>query len=628
MNKVGWEFPANNGGSFGGFNDSGIETYAGKPFMSLAREVIQNSLDAKHGDGKVTVSFEREDISVADLPGCDELRKAFDSCKEQAKNIDNEKAVNFFNHGVSALNSDKISCLRISDYNTTGLRGDEDDIGKQWHAITKASGVSAKESKTAGGSYGIGKYAPFAVSELRTVFYYTKYTEDGASCERAQGKAILMSHEGNNGTTQHIGFYGLRDRCRALNGEKIPKLLRRQAKREDDEGTTLLILGLKESKNWHDRITTAVIANFFYAIDCGDLEVLIDGGRVTEVIDSERLPRLLAKKDLQELDSAVKDVNSYYYAIKHGKRQDKTLPTLGHSILWTAVGEDLPQSGMQSVAIVRNTGMLITDRIQGLIRWPGYDDFVAVCICDSDEGNRLLRDMENPQHDAFEPDRLEGSSKQKEGKKALKELSEWIRNVIKGLAASEGGQTDTITELGEWIASEDETLPGEGDERDPEGKPVLSLKPMKVKSSSPPDFEEEEPDDEGGGGDGEGGSHGTGGGGSGGSDGQRKLRATLKVEGVRILPNPKDGKSKRIIFTPKEAGVARLYLSVAGDSYNDRLAIKSSDMGEIVSKSGSVKVRLDANKRVMLDVELYEPMKDALCIALTREDAEERETDK
>ena len=517
------------------------------------------------------------------------------------------KAESFFNHGISMLNNDKISCLWISDYNTTGLCGDEDDIGKQWHSITKASGVSAKESKTAGGSYGIGKHAPFAVSELRTVFYYTKYNKNSVSYERAQGKAILLSHEGNNGTTQPIGFYGLRKGCRALNGGKIPPLLRRKDRRGDSEGTTLLILGLKESGNWQDRITAAIIANFFYAIDRGDLEVLIDSGGGTEVIkiNSGELPELLEREALQELDG-VKDANCYYHALKCDKQRDKTLPTLGHSILYIAVGEDLPQSDMHSVAIVRNTGMLITDRMSRLIRWSGYDDFAAVCICDSDKGNRLLRDMENPQHDAFEPERLESSGEQKKGKKALKELTEWIRDVIGKLVASEGGQTDMVTELSPFIPSEDETLPGEGDERDIEGKPVLSLKPIKVKPPAPPNFEE--PDDP--------------------VVVPIKPRAVLKVEGVRILPNPKDGKSKRIIFTPKEAGMAQLYLSVAGDSYNDRLAIKSSDTGEIVPKSGSVKMCLDANKRVMLDVELNEPIEDALCIALTREDTEERETNK
>ncbi len=630
MNGIGWHFPANNGGSFDGFNDPGIETYSGNPFMSLTREVIQNSLDAaKNENSKVTVSFEREDIPVHDLPGRDELYNAFRLCKNQTGKIPNEKAVNFFDRGISALSRGKISCLRISDYNTTGLRGDENDISKQWYAIAKARGVSAEKSITAGGSYGIGKHAPFAVSELRTVFYYTKYTENSAVCERAQGKAILMSHEGNNGTTQGAGFYGLHDGCRALEGKTIPKLLVRKGERADDEGTTLLILGLKESKDWRNRITAAVVANFFYAIDRGNLEVLIDSGDACEVIDNQTLPELLAQQDLQELDDAVKSANCYYCAIKEGEQRDKTLSNLKHSILWTKVGENLPQSDMQGVAIVRNTGMLITDQMQGLRRWAGYDEFAAVCICDSDEGNRLLRDMENPQHDTFEPWRLEGVDERKKGERAIAEMSRWIRDVIKSLAFSAEGKTDELDELAAQLPDREpeETIVGEGDERDFEGKAVWSLKPLKkLKLESPSPIYN--PD--GGGGEGEqsGGADGSGSSNGSGSGGQRKSKIPVEVEGVRILPNSRDGKSKRIMFTPKESSEARLHLLVAGDSFIEPLTIESSNKSEFAVENGSIKMRLDAGKRIMFNVGLSEPITDAICIALIKEDSNERETDK
>ena len=59
---IGWKFPSSGGGAVAGFNDSGIETYMGKPFESLAREVIQNSLDARTSLYPVTVSFELQKI--------------------------------------------------------------------------------------------------------------------------------------------------------------------------------------------------------------------------------------------------------------------------------------------------------------------------------------------------------------------------------------------------------------------------------------------------------------------------------------------------------------------------------------------------------------------------------------
>ena len=45
--EIGWYHPVDESNQWDGFNDPGIETFAGKPIRSLAREVIQNALDAK-----------------------------------------------------------------------------------------------------------------------------------------------------------------------------------------------------------------------------------------------------------------------------------------------------------------------------------------------------------------------------------------------------------------------------------------------------------------------------------------------------------------------------------------------------------------------------------------------------
>jgi hypothetical protein len=65
-----------------------------------------------------------------------------------------------------------------SDFNTMGLRGSRTrELDSPWEALTGADGVSANKSSTSGGSYGIGKNAPFACSALSMVFYNT-YAED------------------------------------------------------------------------------------------------------------------------------------------------------------------------------------------------------------------------------------------------------------------------------------------------------------------------------------------------------------------------------------------------------------------------------------------------------------------
>lgn len=59
--------------------------------------------------------------------------------------------------------------LRISDFNTSGLTGSRAEVNTDWTNLTKSSGVSDKKG-TSGGSFGIGKFAPFACSDFSTVF--------------------------------------------------------------------------------------------------------------------------------------------------------------------------------------------------------------------------------------------------------------------------------------------------------------------------------------------------------------------------------------------------------------------------------------------------------------------------
>lgn len=63
-------------------------------------------------------------------------------------------------------------CLRISDFNTTGLYGLKDE-DSPWHYLIHGTGLSSK-SGSSGGSKGIGKYATFVASAFNTVFYETR----------------------------------------------------------------------------------------------------------------------------------------------------------------------------------------------------------------------------------------------------------------------------------------------------------------------------------------------------------------------------------------------------------------------------------------------------------------------
>lgn len=92
---------------------------------------------------------------------------------------------------MTLLKAERINVLRISDFNTTGLLGVNQFNNEKspWYSLMHGSGESSK-GESEGGSKGVGKYATFVNSLVRTVFYSTK-AKDGESGH--QGISYLCS---------------------------------------------------------------------------------------------------------------------------------------------------------------------------------------------------------------------------------------------------------------------------------------------------------------------------------------------------------------------------------------------------------------------------------------------------
>ena len=128
------------------------------------------------------------------------------------------KAEAFFKGAEEELKKKEVSVLEISDFNTLGMRGPSEN-GTPFYAFMKAKGQSVKDSKTAGGSYGIGKFAPYAVSKLRTVFVSSiSKNSHGEHTQLTQGRSILMSHDVGTERKQGLGFWGVKTRCQPIVG--------------------------------------------------------------------------------------------------------------------------------------------------------------------------------------------------------------------------------------------------------------------------------------------------------------------------------------------------------------------------------------------------------------------------
>lgn len=617
-NKVGWLFPPTNGGVGQGFNDSGIAHFVGTPMHSLARETIQNSLDARVSDDAVHVSFESIEMRPEEI-GRDELTSAIDACKKNAK--ENSTEMIALDKASLSIGSDKIACLRISDRNTTGLCGDH------WRALVKMQGLSFKQDvEGAGGSHGIGKFAPFAVSAPRTVFYWTCFSSAGSNLEKFQGKSVLMSHEDEAGNeTQGTGFYGLKKNCEEIT-DHIPRSIRILDSSDNPiHGTSVAIVGFRETTDWKRRVAASAVANFFYAIGTGKLSVIVEpeeSGEFTECeINSNSLDDwfqyLVDFSDPDGSGDSVREAQTFWELSQDKPVAEKQDNDLGHCRLWIRTAEGLPSK----VGIVRRIGMLITTQLSGLIRFSGYRDFAALCVFDDPAGNELLRRMENPAHDRFEPKRLP-EDEQARGRRALKRITDWIREEIKRQAGPpEGGPKAILSELAAYLPDYQPEEPFDADDREGKesGEPgfgeriSLKLKPTRRVATlnlplEPDDGEDSEGDGDdtgtqGGAGEGTNGNGGDGGpgegagqGGSGTRGGDRKQR-NVPVSQVRILPITDQENCFRLVFVASADGIVSLTLDEAGDSSvirrDDVCAAQAGDSLERVSVKKGQRTELD-----------------------------------
>ena len=621
-NMIGWMHTTDESDQWDGFNDSGIEHFRGKPIFHLAREINQNALDAAE-DGLVKVDFRIRKIETNLVPNLNEFKETIECCQLASKN-ESPRAELFFEHATGILNKKHLSVLEISDSNTKGIKGPAIN-GKPYYAFMKATGQSKKESETASGSYGIGKFAPYAVSNLRTIFVSTIYFGDDRKWHQlTQGKAVLMSHNHAGKTRRGVGFWGYRERCRPIEGSnsELAGWLQRAVKPKDyptQKGTTINILGFEPQDNWRELLSVSVAENFFGAIVKGRLEVNIDDQIILsqDTINEffERQEMRDAVKDQEDEPERFDNCKAYLRAIysRNGIPEDTENRYLGKCSIRLLIGDDLPKK----VCILRN-GMLITDELNRLKSFPDFKEFVAVVECNSVKGNQFLREMEPPRHDNFEPERLPDNKKET-GKKALSELAKWTRSMLKRYAKDPVSDITRLDELKDFFGDELSSGEGKGTEEiNPIGEIIIRARPLPRKSIGTVEFDNSrEQDDEGeGGGFGplheNGGSGGEGSGngnipGRGIGDGQREgghggqdNKALTKLINVRAIIISKD--TRRISFTPTVNGNVSLRLMRAGADADDDVKIIQSNKGLL--KGGCVIVNVKAGNRTTLDIKM------------------------
>ncbi len=441
MNKeLNYEFAENGGGEEVGFNDSVTTSFKGHIAYFLARESIQNIIDAAV-KFPVRAEFQLSKIRTSDLPRADQLKEIFKACRDYFHN--NPQSVSFFQKTYDAfVQNEKIPVLKVRDFNTKGLTGDDDDIEGDYYNFLKSSGASSKK-KGSGGSFGLGKGAYFAASSFHTIFVSSIYDKNEYVF---QGKMRLVTHLKNGVKYNSTGSFGFMGQKPVRNHDAIPEIFKRK-----EQGTDVHVIGFYGENDWQEQITKSVLNNFWLAVSKGILEVEVGN----QLINSENIKSLMFKHFSEDAKDTEESPNPLPVFIAYNDENSKvireSLPTLGAVSLYVLLKENY----YKKIGYFRKTGMEIQRRSHQIpIAYAG------VFVCDNDEGNEILRVMENPQHNRWDPHNAREKTEElfEKAKRADRELKDFIRRSLKGLF--EAGSTKYLNIPGLekylYITSEDE----------------------------------------------------------------------------------------------------------------------------------------------------------------------------
>ncbi|RGI29684.1 hypothetical protein [Melissococcus sp. OM08-11BH] len=413
QNKNRWYFPNGKDLEMTSASNAYVEMFKDYPLKSLAREICQNSLDARAINGvPVKVTFDVEEMFVEDIPGFNQLKnevipKAKESWPEEKKTQAMLKKME------EILLKRTVQILKISDYNTTGLEQ------QNWKSLIEQAGSSVKSSDSSAGSFGIGKAAPFAVSDLRMVYYNTLSSNDN---HQSIGVMKFVSYQDSKETvTQGVGYFG-------ENGTKNPynNSAEFEANVRSEKGTDIYIIGFDTIAfpNWKNDIIYSIIDSFLVSIQENQLNVVVDGS----TIRYENLHIYLNEIALdKKLKKVYPDIQGYYDVLQdseHLKFEFKGFESYGINSDEATLFLSNKTENNRKVLMTRHAGMKIFD----LKGFGAILKFSGIFKAKGEKINSLLKQLENPNHDKWSSERHENK---KMADKFLKQMNKFIRDTVK-----------------------------------------------------------------------------------------------------------------------------------------------------------------------------------------------------
>lgn len=414
-----WKIPHGVGLTPNGHNNTAVEQFLNTIVDSLTREVIQNSLDASdpENDKPVIVKFDEFSTEQSMIPSCGDIKDfALPKAIEYWKEKNNKDTLKYLDLFSKTLNSKKIDVLKISDFNTIGLRS------KNYESLIIGNGYSEKDNISSAGSKGIGKAAPFAASNLRMVFY-NSLNKDKEYKSAGIVNFVSFNYDEENITQERLSY---------ISNDNTQITFEDYGRKQGEYGTDLFVIGLKKFENLYLEILLSSINNFLLSIKKGDLEIIVNEER----LNSETLDSIIDKLSKSKLRGNSKiefnktknfyDVltneNSLKFELDDELVQKYDFIDNNHdAVLYLLEHENANRSILQT----RNAGMKIYER-KGI---NGNINFTGIFQATGDKLNEFLKDMENANHDTWSPDRKEGKEK-RVAEKFLVDLYRWYKSKV------------------------------------------------------------------------------------------------------------------------------------------------------------------------------------------------------
>lgn len=443
-----------------GANDPIIQKFKENFYNSLVRESIQNSMDAKTGDGPIEVKYELSKVSRMEFPALFGIENHIAACKNT--HSENNRARELYGPMADFMDVDELDILTISDFGTEGMPYYENNIYKNpFQAFVNSEGHSVKTTTNSegatvsnGGSFGIGKGAYFLMSPVRSLLVSTMVNDE----ERHtyfEGVSRLCTHDIDGTHYYHMGFYS-NDGKTPTSGADIPIPFRREL-----PGTSISLVGkysdLGSNSNVEDEIEKAVISNFWLAIYNEKLIVTV-GRRVK--IDKENLE----KKMLGHFDENGKG-NPYFFFKAYTTLPDEHRyfrfelnddEYLGHCELYVRLGDP---GKKDTITCMRDMMMLIQTIPSPRQHHAGIS---ATFICLGEPGNSNLELTEDESHTSWTEKGKQGEAR-KRAKALLNNMYNFIGESIDSIIGLEGDKVDiTIDSINDTTSEDIVSEEGEG----------------------------------------------------------------------------------------------------------------------------------------------------------------------